>query len=90
MKELNLPQPPEPPVLPSDLASELSVYEATHPDLADVSPALSSGSADAAGGADAYLAFLERVRVLLSISLQYLMRDILGLAERGSSPLDSH
>jgi hypothetical protein len=48
--------------MPSDLVSELSAYEATHPDLAEVAPSAAAGSADAANSADGFLAFLEQVR----------------------------
>jgi len=60
VKELNIPKAPEPPKLPSDLTSELSAYEATHPVLIEVAPAPSSGSADGATTADGFLAFLEQ------------------------------
>lgn len=61
VKELNLPKAPEPPKTPSDLASELSAYEATRPHLAEAAPATAAGSADAASSADGFLAFLEQV-----------------------------
>lgn len=61
VKELSLPKAPEPPKMPSDLVSELSAYEATHPDLAEAAPSAAIGSADAANSADGFLAFLEQV-----------------------------
>ena len=47
--------------MPSDLASELSAYEATRPTLAEAAPATTAGSVDAADGADGFLALLEQV-----------------------------
>jgi len=59
-------QPPAPtaPALPTDLASELAAYDAAEPTLA-ASETASTGAAHsditgAAGGADAFLAFLEK------------------------------
>ena len=47
--------------MPSDLASELSAYEATRPALAEAAPTTTAGSVDAANSADGFLAFLEQV-----------------------------
>jgi hypothetical protein len=47
--------------MPSDLASELSAYEATRPALAEAVPAATAGSVGAADGADGFLALLEQV-----------------------------
>lgn len=62
VKELNLPKAPEAPKLTSDLTSELSAYDATHPDLADAAPVAATGTVDATNTADGFLAFLEQVR----------------------------
>jgi len=54
-------QPPSPvaPSIPSDLAAELSAYDAAEPTRAEI-VAASGETADAAGGADAFLSFLEQ------------------------------
>lgn len=57
VKAYSLPPSPVAPALPSDLASELSAYDAAEPTKAEV--AVASGSAEDAAGADAYLTFLE-------------------------------
>jgi len=61
VKSINIPSAPEPPKLPSDLASELQAYASAEPTLADAAPAATTASAlDGAGGADAFLHFLEQ------------------------------
>ncbi|KAF8317987.1 hypothetical protein DL93DRAFT_2076548 [Clavulina sp. PMI_390] len=60
VKELVLPKAPEAPKLPSDLTSEISAYESSIPDLAEVTPVAATGSADASNSADGFLAFLEQ------------------------------
>jgi len=59
VKEINVPKAPEPPKMPSDLTSELSAYEATHPALAETAPATAAGSVEVADSADGFLALLE-------------------------------
>jgi len=61
VKEFSAPSSPTPPSLPTDLASELAAYEQSEPTIAEVTQA-SATPADAesgAGGADAFLAYLE-------------------------------
>jgi F-type H+-transporting ATPase subunit h len=60
VKSYSLPPVPKPPTLPSDLASELSAYDATEPALAVVTDVTPSSSEEVVGGADAYLSFLEQ------------------------------
>ena len=59
VKTYALPPTPVAPSVPSDLAAELSAYDAAEPTRAEV-VAASSEAADAAGGADAFLSFLEQ------------------------------
>ncbi|TFK29096.1 hypothetical protein FA15DRAFT_583091 [Coprinopsis marcescibilis] len=61
VKSFSLPPTPKAPVLPADLASELSAYETTEPTVAEVARVSESSSEDAAGqsGADGFLTFLE-------------------------------
>jgi len=60
VKELRIPHAPAAPSLPSDLSAELSAYDKSQPTLADQLSPPSTASADAPGGADAFLAFLEQ------------------------------
>ncbi|KAG6884875.1 hypothetical protein C0993_007613 [Termitomyces sp. T159_Od127] len=58
VKSYSLPPTPRVPVLPTDLASALADYDATEPTKAPVAQAEST-SVEEAGGADAFLTFLE-------------------------------
>lgn len=61
MKLFTAPPAPKPPVLPADLASELSAYDAAEPTKAEVEavkPTDLSGE-QVGGGAEGFLAFLE-------------------------------
>ncbi|KAI0052453.1 hypothetical protein FA95DRAFT_1483415, partial [Auriscalpium vulgare] len=58
VKAFSAPATPSVPALPSDLASELSAYEAAEPTKA-TAEVKATGHAAAGAGADAYLAFLE-------------------------------
>lgn len=58
MKSYSSPPTPKVPVLPTDLASALAEYDATEPTQAPVVQAEST-SIEEAGGADAFLSFLE-------------------------------
>ena len=61
VKTYSAPSPPKAPVLPSDLASELSVYNASEPAKAEVSKKTATNQSEDIGtGADAYLEFLEQ------------------------------
>jgi len=61
VKTYSAPSQPKPPVLPSDLASELSAYDASEPTKVEVSgKAATSHTEDVGTGADAYLSFLEQ------------------------------
>jgi len=61
VKIYTAPSPPKPPVLPSDLASELSAYDASEPAKAEVSKKTATTHGEDIGtGADAYLEFLEQ------------------------------
>jgi len=61
VKKYLSPQRPKAPVLPVDIAGELAAYDATEPTIADAAVASTSVSEDAgAGGAEAYLTFLEQ------------------------------
>ena len=61
VKAYTAPSPPKPPVLPSDLASELSAYDASEPTKAEVlRKAAAHHTEDMGTGADAYLGFLEQ------------------------------
>jgi len=64
VKTFNAPSAPKAPQLPSDLAAELSKYDAEEPSSAEsssVASSLSSSSAEElGGGAKEFLAFLEK------------------------------
>jgi F-type H+-transporting ATPase subunit h len=61
VKTYSAPPRPKPPILSSDLASELSAYNASEPAKAEVAKkASASHSEDVGAGADAYLEFLEQ------------------------------
>ncbi|KAF8797662.1 hypothetical protein BYT27DRAFT_7228824 [Phlegmacium glaucopus] len=61
VKKYSLPPTPKAPLFPTDLAGELAAYDAAEPTIADMALAPSSASEEAgAGGAEAYLAFLEQ------------------------------
>jgi len=55
-------QPPSPaaPSIPSDLAAELAAYDAVEPTRAEAVATASGETGDLAGGADAFLNFLEQ------------------------------
>ncbi|KAF9463343.1 ATP synthase complex subunit H-domain-containing protein [Collybia nuda] len=57
VKAYSLPPSPVAPSLPSDLAAELTAYDAVEPTKVEV--AVASGSAEEVAGAEAYLSFLE-------------------------------
>jgi F-type H+-transporting ATPase subunit h len=59
VKNYSSPPIPKAPVLPGDLASELAAYDATEPAIAEVAAPTSASEESGAGGAEAYLAFLE-------------------------------
>lgn len=59
VKEFLPPSIPKVPVL-ADLASELAAYDAAEPSIADVAAPTSASEESGAGGAEAYLAFLEQ------------------------------
>ncbi|KAF8626686.1 hypothetical protein AX15_004770 [Amanita polypyramis BW_CC] len=59
VKSYSLPPTPKAPILPTDLASELAVYEASEPTLAQRVVAQESPE-EGAGGADEFLSFLEQ------------------------------
>ncbi|KAG7447190.1 uncharacterized protein BT62DRAFT_931022 [Guyanagaster necrorhizus] len=59
VKAYSTPTAPQPPTLPTDIASELAAYDASEPTLAEVVVDVASESADTTSGADAYLTFLE-------------------------------
>ncbi|KAG6907758.1 hypothetical protein DXG01_007512 [Tephrocybe rancida] len=58
VKAYTLPPTPKTPTLPSDLAGELSAYDAAEPTKAAIAE-VASDSDNGASGADAYLTFLE-------------------------------
>jgi F-type H+-transporting ATPase subunit h len=61
VKTYTAPSQPKAPVLPSDLASELSTYDASEPAKAEVPKKIATNHAEDIGtGADAYLGFLEQ------------------------------
>ena len=60
VKTYSAPSPPKPPVLPSDLASELAAYDATEPSKAEVTTKATTSQTEVGTGADAYLGFLEQ------------------------------
>ncbi|KAI0728806.1 ATP synthase complex subunit H-domain-containing protein [Fomitopsis betulina] len=58
VKQYTLPPTPKPPVVPADLASELSAYDAVEP--VEVSANAATGSSEpSTTGADTFLTFLE-------------------------------
>ncbi|RDB17560.1 hypothetical protein Hypma_001001 [Hypsizygus marmoreus] len=58
VKSYTLPPTPKAPAIPTDLAAELSAYDAAEPTKAE---AVAAGTAEeGASGADAYLSFLEQ------------------------------
>ncbi|KAH9925636.1 ATP synthase complex subunit H-domain-containing protein [Epithele typhae] len=59
VKAYSLPPAPQVPALPSDLAAELSAYDATEPTVAEVKAAPSADADAAPTGADQFLSFLE-------------------------------
>jgi len=59
VKSYSLPPTPNSPRLPSDLAAELSAYDATEPSKAAETKSTGSAIQDV-GGAEAYLGFLEQ------------------------------
>ncbi|WWC87095.1 uncharacterized protein L201_001981 [Kwoniella dendrophila CBS 6074] len=62
VKSFNAPKPPTAPTLPSDLASELSKFDAQEPTIGGSAPKASATSSTEAEGesADDYLKFLEK------------------------------
>ena len=60
VKNYSSPPTPKAPLLPADLASELTAYDAAEPTIADTAAPTSASEESGAGGADAYLAFLEQ------------------------------
>ncbi|KAF9472672.1 hypothetical protein BDN70DRAFT_886757 [Pholiota conissans] len=62
VKKFSLPPSPATPKLPADLAAELAAYDAAEPSVAEGAPAAqaSATSDEPAGGADAFLTFLEQ------------------------------
>ncbi|KAM6493176.1 ATP synthase complex subunit h domain containing protein [Amanita muscaria] len=59
VKSYSLPPAPKPPVLPTDLASELAAYESSEPTLASRAAAQET-SGEGESGAEEFLAFLEQ------------------------------
>ncbi|EGN94690.1 hypothetical protein SERLA73DRAFT_187746 [Serpula lacrymans var. lacrymans S7.3] len=60
VKAYSLPPAPKPPVLPSDLASELATYDAAEPTKASEPKVTSSSTEQVGTGADGFLSFLEQ------------------------------
>ncbi|TDL27020.1 hypothetical protein BD410DRAFT_741411 [Rickenella mellea] len=61
VKNINIPHPPEAPAPPTNLAAELSAYDATEPSLAPAPSAKGAVVADEMGtGAKSFLNFLEQ------------------------------
>ncbi|KAF9526211.1 ATP synthase complex subunit H-domain-containing protein [Crepidotus variabilis] len=60
VKQLSLPTSPKAPALPTDLASELSAYDAAEPTIAEATGATTAKPEDGVKGADAFLNFLEQ------------------------------
>lgn len=60
VKNYTSPQVPKAPLLPDDIASELVAYDAAQPTIADVVAPTSASEESGAGGAEAFLAFLEQ------------------------------
>ena len=60
VKNYSSPPTPKAPLLPVDLASELTAYDAAEPTIANTAAPTSASEESGAGGADAYLAFLEQ------------------------------
>ncbi|KAF5361490.1 hypothetical protein D9758_006205 [Tetrapyrgos nigripes] len=59
VKNFSGPSVPKPPTLPSDLAAELSAYDASEPAIASADVAAPT-SAEGVSGADAFLEFMEQ------------------------------
>ena len=60
VKKYSSPPVPKAPVLPTDLASELAAYDAAEPTIAQTAEPTTASEESDAGGAEAYLAFLEQ------------------------------
>ena len=60
VKKYSKPTTPKAPVLPTDLASELADYDSAEPAIAEVTAPANVSEESGAGGAEAYLAFLEQ------------------------------
>jgi len=62
VKKLSLPPSPRAPAPPTDLAAELSAYDGAEPALAATSatPGANTTHEEGAGGAEAFLTFLEQ------------------------------
>jgi len=60
VKQYTMPPTPKVPTLPSDLASDLSAYDAAEPVPAEAAKPATIASEDNITGADAYLNFLEQ------------------------------
>lgn len=60
MKKFTPPPRPSPPALPSDLAAELSAYDAAEPTSASAPVAQATATEEGVNSADAFLAFLEQ------------------------------
>ncbi|KAL4062296.1 ATP synthase complex subunit H-domain-containing protein [Scleroderma yunnanense] len=59
VKLFALPQPPQPPTLPVDLAAELAAYDAAEPTKADEPAVKGAAVEDFGRGAEGFLTFLE-------------------------------
>jgi hypothetical protein len=60
VRNYTAPTPPQAPVLPTDLAAELSKFDAEEPSLGAAPVAVKSSSEEAGEGAAEYLSFLEK------------------------------
>ena len=60
VKKYSSPLAPKAPLLPADLAGELAAYDVAEPTIAETPAATSASEESGAGGAEAYLAFLEQ------------------------------
>jgi len=60
VKKYLSPLTPKAPLLPADLAGELAAYDVAEPTIAETPAATSASEESGAGGAEAYLAFLEQ------------------------------
>lgn len=60
MKQFSSPPSPQAPVVPTDLASELSAYDAAEPTAAFAPSTTSASSEETEGGAEQFLGFLEQ------------------------------